>query len=255
MKPTDALSFLVELAERADEIALRYFQSQDPMVREKPNLGPVTDADLQIEEEARKQTRNRFPDWGVFGEEEGEAAGTSATRLIIDPIDATRNFIRGIPVFATLLAVETDGEIVAGLVSAPALARRWTAAKGSGAYLGPRKLAVSQIQDLASAQLFHGSIGGVEAQSLPPGMQNLLQQTERQRGFGDFYQHCLVAEGAGEIAVDPIVSPWDIAPLKLLVEEAGGRCSSLGAENSIYRGSWISTNGLLHQPALQILRG
>ena len=249
------LGFLEGLADEADPIALRYFRSQDLYVKEKPNLGPVTEADLAIEEKLRRQTSKAHPALGILGEEQGETAGSGDTRLIIDPIDATRNFVRGIPIFASLLAIEEADEVVAGLVSAPALGSRWSAARGHGAFQGSRRLRVSGIGELAAAQLFHGSLGGVEAIHLPPGLSTLVERTERQRGFGDFYQHVLVAEGAGEIAIDPVVSAWDIAPLLILIEEAGGRATSLQGERSIYAGSFLSTNGLMHEEALRVLAG
>ena len=249
------LGFLERLADAADLIALRYFRSQDLHVKEKPNLGPVTEADLAIEEKLRRQTSEAHPALGILGEEQGETAGSGESRLIVDPIDATRNFVRGIPIFACLLAIEEAGEVVAGLVSAPALGTRWSAARGHGAYQGNRRLRVSGIRELAGAQLFHGSLAGVEAIQLPPGLSTLLERSERQRGFGDFYQHVLVAEGAGEIAIDSAVSAWDIAPLLLLIEEAGGRATSLQGERSIYAGSFLSTNGVMHEQALRVLAG
>jgi histidinol-phosphatase len=249
------LEFLNELAKVADEIALRHFRSGDLRVEEKPNLGPVTEADRAIEATLRKLCHEHHPEAGVYGEEEGKSGEDRPIRLLIDPIDSTQNFIRGIPIFATLLAIEVEGELVAGLVSAPALPGRWTAAHGCGAFSSQSRLAVSQVRDLSRAQVFHGSLGGVEAYRLPPGLSDLLRISERQRGFGDFYQHMLVAEGAGEVSVDPIVEPWDIAPLLIICEEAGGRATSLDGERSIYRGSLVCSNGLVHEAALQVLRG
>jgi len=158
--------------------------------------------------------------------------------------------VRGIPVFATLLGLESDGEVVAGVVSAPALHTRWHAARGAGAFQDDRRIRVSGIRELPLAQLFHGSFGGYEGQKTPRGLAELAHATHRQRGFGDFWQHCLVAGGAGEIAVDPIVQPWDIAALQVLVEEAGGRATTLSGERTIYGGSLVSTNGWLHEEAL-----
>lgn len=255
MHPRDWLGFLDEIADRADQIALGRFRAQDLHVREKPNLGPVSEADLAIEAAAREIARRRHPELGVLGEEEGESAGRDETRLIIDPIDATRNFVRGIPIFATLLAIEVQGEVVASVVSAPALGTRWNAARGSGAFCGSRRLRVSEVSKLERAQVFHGSLGGAEAARTPPGVQELLRRSARQRGFGDFYQHVLVAEGAGEIAIDPIVAPWDVAALVVLVEEAGGRATSLAGERSIRAGSLVSSNSLLHAEALAALGG
>ena len=248
------LPFLTELADLADEIALRHFRTDDLKVREKPNLGPVSEADLAIEAKIRSRCREAHPDLGVYGEEEGESGESRPVRLIVDPIDATRNFVRGIPIFATLLAIEAEREVLAGVVSAPALGGRWVAARGSGAFSGERRLRVSEVRDLSKGQLFHGSLAGFEGVRVPPGLLDLIRKTDRQRGFGDFYQHVLVAEGSGEVAIDPIVSPWDIAALQVLVEEAGGRATTLEGERSIYGSSLVSTNGLLHERALEILR-
>jgi len=255
VQATDWLPFLVEIADRADEIALRLFRSVDLHVEQKPDRSLVTEGDREIEAAARKRLAERHPELGILGEELGEAEGSADARLVIDPIDATFNFVRGIPVFATLLAIESAGEIVAGLVSAPALNTRWHAARGAGAFEGARRLRVSGVRELAHAQLLHGSLGGYEGVLTPAGLTTLAKVTHRQRGFGDFWQHCLVAAGAGEIGVDPIVHPWDIAALQVIVEEAGGRATSLSGERSIYAGSLVSTNGLLHNAALAHLRG
>jgi histidinol-phosphatase len=249
------LEFLNHLAEVADEIALRHFRSPNLRVDEKPKLGPVTEADRAIESTVRRLCHEHHPEVGIYGEEEGKSGEDRPIRLLVDPIDSTQNFVRGIPIFATLLAVEIEGEVVAGLVSAPALPGRWTAARGCGAFSRERRLTVSRVSDLSRAQVFHGSLGGVEAYRLPPGLLDLLRISERQRGFGDFYQHILVAEGAGEVAVDPIAEAWDLAPLLIICEEAGGRATSLDGERSIYRGSLVSSNGLAHEAALRVLRG
>jgi histidinol-phosphatase len=253
MPPADWLPFLSDLADRADQVALRWFRAAGLRVAEKPDLSPVTEADQAIEAMARTLVRERHPELGVLGEEQGAAAGTAATRLIIDPIDGTRNFVRGIPVFATLLAIESDGEVVAGVASAPALGARWHAARGSGAFRDGRRIMVSRIGSLERAMLFHGNLGPGEA-GPPPGIEGLIARVERTRGFGDFYQHMLVAEGAGEIAVDPVMHPWDIAALQVIVEEAGGRATSLSGERSTYATSLVTSNGLLQDAILEILR-
>lgn len=255
MQATDWLPFLVEIADRADEIALRLFRSADLHVQEKADRSLVSAADQEIEAAARKLLAERHPELGILGEELGESEGRVETRLVIDPIDATFNFVRGVPVFATLLAIEQGREVVAGLVSAPALATRWSAARGAGAFEGRRRLRVSGVRELAHAQLFHGSLAGYEGVATPPGLVELARATHRQRGFGDFWQHCLVAAGSGEIAIDPIVRAWDIAALQVIVEEAGGRATTRSGERSIYGGSLVSSNGLLHEAALARLRG
>jgi histidinol-phosphatase len=245
------VEFLDDLATQADAIARRYFRTDLPVDR-KADLSPVTQADREIEDLAARLLRERHPELGMLGEESGERGARETGRLIIDPIDGTRNFIRGIPIFATLLAIEIAGEVVAGLVSAPALGTRWHAVRGGGAFRDGRPIRVSAVADLDHALLFHANLGQAEPPP-PPGFFDLVGDVERTRGFGDFYQHVLVAEGAGEVAVDPEAHPWDIAALQLIVEEAGGRATTLGGERSIYGGSLITSNGQLHGPVLSAL--
>ncbi len=252
MAPADWLPFLTELADRADALARRWFRAAGLRVAEKPDLSPVTEADRAIEAMARRLVREHHPQLGVLGEEEGDAPGSAETRLIIDPIDGTRNFVRGIPVFATLIAIETSGEVVAGVASAPALAARWHAARGSGAFRDGQRIRVSRIASLERATLFHGNLGPGEA-GPPPRITELIVRVERTRGFGDFLQHMFVAEGAGEVAIDPVMQPWDIAAPQVIVEEAGGRATGLGGERSIFAGSLVTSNGPLHESALQAL--
>ena len=249
----DWLELLEEIADRADAIAMQLFRSRDLRVDVKADASPVTEADTAIEEAARSIVRRRCADVGVYGEEQGETAGSSDRRLIIDPIDGTRNFVRGIPIFATLLGVEVSGEVVAGVVSAPALGSRWRAARHKGAFNGSRPLRVSQIGRLHDAHVFHAGIGGRGEPGCPDGLMALAEHVERTRGFGDFYQHVLVAEGAGEAAVDSVVSPWDVAALLVLVEEAGGRATTLAGRRSIYGGSLVTSNGIVHDEVLQLL--
>lgn len=250
MKPEAWLPLLQTLADRADAISTRYFRASDLPVERKADRSLVTKADLEVEAAIRDHIATHQPGMGVFGEEHGEDKGEGSTRLIVDPIDATANFARGLPIYATLLAVEVEKEIVAGLVTAPALHQRWHAARGHGAFSGDRRLQVSKVTQVADAQIFHGSLAGAEAVPNTAKLPALLQRSWRQRGVGDFYQHMLVAEGCGEMALDPIVMPWDIAPLQIIVEEAGGRATTVAGERSIYTGSLISTNGLLHDEAL-----
>ncbi|HET7296979.1 MAG TPA: inositol monophosphatase family protein, partial [Gemmatimonadales bacterium] len=172
MSPADWLPFLTELADRADALSLRWFRSSELGVREKADSSPVTEADNAIETMARALARERHPELGVLGEEQGDVGATGA-RLIIDPIDGTRNFVRGIPVFATLLAIEISGEVVAGVASAPALRGRWRAARGAGAFRDDRRLRVSRTRSLADALVLHGNLGSAEG-GPPPGIARLL---------------------------------------------------------------------------------
>jgi histidinol-phosphatase len=251
---TDWLGFLTAIADIGDAIALQHFGGANLKVEAKADDSPVTVADRGIEDAARRLAGSRHPELGVLGEEEGNTGGDRSSRLIVDPIDGTRNFVRGIPLFATLLAIEQDGEVVAGLVSAPALRSRWHATRGGGAFSGTRRLRVSPTTVLSAAQLLHGSIGGRSEQAPPSSLLTLARRVERTRGFGDFYQHVLVAAGAGDIAVDPAVKPWDIGPLILMVEEAGGRATTLTGERTIYGGSLVTSNGHLHAVTLAALR-
>ena len=255
MDPSSLLAFLAEIADSTGPLALGHFRSPGLRVDRKPDASLVTEADLAVEERVRQLVAECHPSLGVFGEERGETAGQGSGRLIVDPIDATANFARGIPIFATLLAIEEGGEIVAGLVDAPALALRWSASRGGGAWCGDRRLGVSALDELSQSQVFHGSLAGSEWGRDVPGLRRLLEQSRRQRGFGDFYQHLLESHGAGQVALDPMVHPWDVAPLLLLAEEAGGRATSLEGERSIYAGSLVTTNGLLHERVLAILGG
>jgi histidinol-phosphatase len=247
------LPFLFEVADAADAIALQFFRARNLRVDEKPDLSPVTEADRAIETMARRLLAARHPQLGILGEEQGETPGaTRQTRLIIDPIDGTRNFVRGIPIFGVLLAIEIDGEVTAGLASAPALQTRWHGARGAGAFRDGVRIGVSGVGTLDSALLLHGNLGVAEP-APPSGFTALAGRVDRTRGFGDFYQHMLVAEGAAEIAIDPAANPWDIAALQVIVEEAGGRATALDGTRSIYAGSLVSSNGMLHQQALEAL--
>ncbi|MGH8671929.1 MAG: inositol monophosphatase family protein [Burkholderiales bacterium] len=246
------LSLLTTLADQADPIALRYFRSHELRVSEKPGKGPVTQGDVEIERMARHTILESGLGLGVCGEEFG-SEGDSRKRLIIDPIDATANYLRGVPVFGTLLAVEVDDEIVAGLVSAPALRMRWWAVRGAGAFCDGRRLAVSAIASLEQSQLFHSGLDGLRRLDAFPGLAALLQCTKRQRGYGDFFQHMLVAEGAGEVAVDLQLEPWDIAALQVIVEEAGGRATTLDGRRTLYGGSLVTSNGRVHDAVLATL--
>ena len=243
------LPLLHKIADTTEKIALEYFTKVDLAVSYKKDRSPVSEADQKIEQWVRDFMHKKNPQVGLFGEEYGEDT-TKDIRLIIDPIDGTRNFIRGIPIFATLLGLEQNGEIIAGLVSAPGLKTRWFAEKGCGARMINNitrqkvQLTVSKIKNLDQAQLFHASLSGNEVRDEAKNkLLSIINATERQRGFGDFYQHVLVAQGSGEAAVDPYVKPWDIAPLKIILEEAGGSLLSFSGKPTIYAGNALSSNG------------
>jgi histidinol-phosphatase len=250
--PQAWLAFLLELAQRADAIALTWFRRDGLGVGIKADQTPVTAADLEIERTVRTLALARHAHLALLGEEYG-ATEPDGTRLIVDPIDGTANFARGIPLFATLLAIEHDGELLAGVASAPALGTRWAAARGAGAFRNGARIRVSSIDRLGAAQIFHGGFAGTEQLLELPGLMQLLRAGKRERGFGDFYQHVLVAEGAGEVAIDVRLAPWDIAALAIIVEEAGGRATALSGKRDIHAGSLVSTNSLLHDQALAVL--
>lgn len=254
LTPGDWLDFLLGLADRADPIALRWFRRDDLDVSLKSDRSPVTVADLEIERELRTAAIAAHPMLGLVGEEYGTTADR-AVCLVIDPIDGTANYARGIPIFATLLAIRSAGEIVAGVASAPALATRWYAARGCGAYRNGRPIRVSEIGTLDAAQVFHGGMAGAERTGELPGLMPLLRASRRQRGFGDFYQHVLVAEGAGEVAIDVGLAPWDIAALTVIAEEAGGCATTLEGRRDIEGRSLLTTNGRVHEAARATLAG
>ncbi|HEX5133721.1 MAG TPA: inositol monophosphatase family protein [Candidatus Krumholzibacteria bacterium] len=247
------LPLLSDIADIADEIALRWFGEPRLRVDDKSDGSPVSEADRAIEAMARKRVSERHPELGVFGEEEGDTSKPGEPRLIIDPIDGTRNFVRGIPIFASLLAIEHAGVLLAGLVSAPALRARWHATHGGGAFRDGKRIHVSPVADLSAAHLFHADLSGRAETAPPERLQPIFRRVLRTRGFGDFYQHMLVAEGAGEIAIDPKVKPWDVAAVKIVVVEAGGRSTSFAGDEGIGESTLLSTNGLLHQTVVNAL--
>jgi histidinol-phosphatase len=249
----DDLTLALELAEEADSLTMQRFGAVDLRVETKPDMTPATDADLDAETMLRGGLAERRPDDSVFGEEFGGTAELSGRQWVIDPIDGTKNFVRGVPVWATLIALLVDGVPVVGVVSAPALGRRWWAAQGQGAFASfggaSRQISVSGVSDLGSASLsFSDLTTGWEA-----GRSRFLDFTDtvwRVRGYGDFWSYCLVAEGAVDVAVEPEVKLWDLAPLDVLVREAGGRFTNLAAAPGPHGGSAVATNGLLHDAVL-----
>jgi histidinol-phosphatase len=232
------LDFALSLADDADALSLPRFRAVDLHVETKPDLTPVTDADTAVERALRERIARDRPGDGVLGEEEGDDGGD--IRWILDPIDGTKNFSRGIPVWATLIALEREGEIVCGVASAPALGHRWWAARGEGAYRDGERLHVSKVPRLDEA-----TVSCAYARDLAV-FEPLVWHA---RGFGDFWQHMLVAEGAVDIAVDAALARWDVAALEPIVTEAGGRLDALP------NGQSVSTNGRLHDAAFSRLAG
>ena len=239
------LQLALQLADAADEITMRWFRSSSLQVRTKSDRSPVSAADEETERMIRETLGREQPDDGIVGEEFGVSGG-AARRWIVDPIDATRNFIRGIPVFGTLIALEENGRIVVGVVSAPAMAKRWWAARGEGAFCNGEAIHVSQVATIEGAYL--------SSYALTEPYLSLARRSGRACAFSDFWSHMLVAEGCIDIAVEPVLAPWDMAPLQVIVEEAGGRFSDVRGNARYDGGNGLSTNGLLHDAVLEALR-
>jgi histidinol-phosphatase len=255
----DDLELALALADVADGVTVPRYRAEDLVVETKPDSTPVTEADRSAEEAIRERLAEERADDVVLGEEYG-SGGQAARRWIVDPIDGTANYMRGVPVWATLIALEKDGELVVGVVSAPALDRRWWAARGEGAYVrepgasgSARPLRVSGVRELSDAQL---SFAGLEQWLELGRVDDVVALTERcwrTRGFGDFWAYMLVAEGALDVALDPVASLWDLAAPQVIVEEAGGRFTDLGGVRSADGGDAIATNGPLHEAALGLI--
>ncbi len=243
-----------------DAIALGHFR-RDLQLERKPDRTFVTVADRAIERLLRERIGDAFPGDGVVGEEEGTDEGSTGVRWYVDPIDGTHNFLRGVPLFATLLAVERDGELEAAVLSAPALGQRWYAWRGGGAWAAgaigaeaPRRIEVSRVSAVSEAQLLYASGSSVDASGRAPGFRALLGDAWRERGFGDFWGYTLVAEGAAEAMIEVGLRPWDAAAPTLLVEEAGGRVTDFDGRRSFDGATVVAPNGRLHDEILARLR-
>jgi histidinol-phosphatase len=245
------LDLALAACDAADAIALRYFR-RDVRIDTKPDSTFVTQGDTEIEQMIRARIAAAFPTHGIVGEEYGVDAGDAPVRWYIDPIDGTHNFIRGVPLFGTLLAVERDGELQAGVMSAPALGERWWATRGGGAWARSgagerRRVGVSTIAALADAQILYGSRRDIMASGRAPGLDALLADAWRERGFGDFWGYALVAEAAAEAMVEAELKAWDAAAPTVIVEEAGGRVTDFDGRRDIHAGTIVASNGLLHE--------
>jgi histidinol-phosphatase len=253
------LDLALSMADAADVITMDRFGALDLKVETKPDLTPVTEADKATEVALRAMLAEHRPDDSVLGEEFGTSDGSATRRWIIDPIDGTKNYVRGVPVWATLIALVVDGEVVVGVVSAPALARRWWAASGTGAWgrmldREPVRLQVSLVRSLDDASLSYSDAVGWSAIT-ETGLKSLLDATWRQRAYGDFWSHILVAEGAVDVAAEPELGAWDIAAIIPIVTEAGGRITAFDGRPALEGGCAVTTNGVLHESVLSVLRG
>src|SRR5215831_7640503 len=253
----DDLRFAHVLADAADDITTRRFRALDLRVEAKPDLTPVTDADHAAEESLRNVLRRARPRDAVLGEEFGRV-GSGPRCWVIDPIDATKNFVRGVPVWATLIGLMDGHEVMVGVVSAPALGRRWWSARDGGAWTG-RSLTkaapcrVSEVSKLADASLSYSDIASWEQVGRLTQFIDLARSVWRTRAYGDFWSHVLVAEGAVDISAESEVSLWDLAAVQVIVQEAGGIFSDLAGNMTPEGGSVLCTNGQLHDEVLDVL--
>jgi histidinol-phosphatase len=256
----DDVALALRLADQADAVTMERFGALDLRVDTKPDLTPVTDADRSVENALRDVLSQERPDDPVLGEEFGGTAVFAGRQWVIDPIDGTKNFVRGVPVWATLIALLHDGVPVAGVASAPALQRRWWAGSGEGAFTSfaggpPRRVTVSSVADLESASLSFSSLSGWAALGLRDRLIELTDAVWRVRAYGDFLSYCLLAEGAVDIAAEPEVSLWDLAALDIVVREAGGAFTDFEGQPGPHGGNVVATNGLLHDAVLNRIGG
>ncbi len=247
------LRIAIEAADAADAVTTSRFRAADLSVEMKADHTPVSEADRGAEQAIRTVLKASRPADAVMGEEYG-ASGNSGRRWIIDPIDATVNFVRGVPVWGTLIALEIDGEVAVGVVSAPALHSRWWAGRGLGAWANARRVKVSTTSRIEDAHLSINSVVTHEEHGRGDQILALSRRCARTRGFGDFWSFMLLAEGAVDIVVEPVGAVWDLAPLQVIVEEAGGRFTDLSGKRTIAGGNAVATNGLLHDTVLETMR-
>ncbi len=247
----EAVAALVRAARAAGEIAMKYYHGGFE-VTIKPDRTPVTQADREAEQAIKAVLRGAFPDHGFLGEEFGQE-GPKDRRFIIDPIDGTKNFIRRVPVWAVLIGLEEAGEVTAGVVFNPASREMFWARKGDGAWTDEERIRVSDCGTLDQATLLHADLHLLRRAGIWNSFVRMVDACGRTRGFGDYYGYGLVASGKAEIYLETDLKPWDIAPVKILVEEAGGRLTDFSGRPTIYDGSVLATNGRLHEQALDLL--
>jgi histidinol-phosphatase len=255
MDIADALALALELADVSDAITMPRFRAHDLQVATKPDLTPVSEADEAVERAISSRLAS-LPEHGVLGEEFGTSGAESAAyRWIIDPIDGTKNYVRGVPIWATLIGLEHNGEMVVGVVSAPALGSRWWAGRSLGAFRNGERIQSSKVATLDDAQISFAwdSARRFHADGIGNKMMALSERCWRTRGLGDFWQHMLVAEGAFDISIDPIVSLWDVAALVPIVDESGARWTTVDGRRDLAGESFVCTNGVLHDTVVEAL--
>lgn len=256
----DDLALALTLADLADELSLSRFRAADLVVETKPDFTPVSEADRAVEQALRTALGEARPDDSILGEEYG-IEGSGRRRWILDPIDGTKNYVRGVPVWSTLIGLMDGDEVIVGVVSAPALGRRWWAARGEGAWSSephrpePRRLHVSGVGTLADASFSFSDPVGWSERGAAEGLDVLLHDTWRQRAYGDFWSHMMVAEGVVDIAAEPQLETYDMAALIPIIEEAGGRITAYDGGSALGGGSAVTTNGRLHSSVLSVLSG
>ncbi len=253
------LSLALELCNEADRLAMRWYRREVPTAR-KPDRTFVTEADQAIERLIRERISNLYPEHGFVGEEYGDEEAVAGIRWYIDPIDGTHNFIRGVPLFGTLLAVEVTGELQVGVISAPAMGERWYAARGMGAFHidrdgNRRRIRTSEVTAIEDAQLIFTSRRENLRSGVMPGFDALIEACWRERGFGDFWGYALVAEGAAEAMIEAGMHAWDVAAPLVIIEEAGGRVTDATGVRDVWAPTFVGSNGLLHDEILARLRG
>jgi len=262
--PSDDLALALSAVANADLVSLPRFRAQDLVITTKPDRTPVTDADQTVEKLIRSTIAAARPDDAILGEEMGSTSATAGAQAgrqwIIDPIDGTAGFLRGLPIWATLIALAIDGEPVVGVVSAPALGQRWYGARGHGAFTTktahpePHALRVSGVEKLSDATVSYNSLPGWINDGRAEQVTRLATGAWRARAIGDFWSYMLVAEGSLDVAGEPDLQPYDMAALVPIIEEAGGRFSSLDGERGVWNGTALATNGTLHDEVLGITR-
>lgn len=257
-KYSQDLALALALADAADLITTARYQAQDLVVTTKPDNTPVTDADREAETVIRKMLSEKRPADGLVGEEFGDDKQDKNRYWVVDPIDGTKNFMRGVPTWASLIGLVENGEVVVGVASAPALSRRWFAGKGLGSFVTfnggeERKIHVSKVSEIKDASIAYSDfVGWNERRDL---FTSLVDSCWRSRGLGDFWSHMLVAEGAVDIAAEPSLALWDMAALDIIVREAGGTFGAITGEPGPHHRSGLSTNGLLHEKVVSHLNG
>jgi histidinol-phosphatase len=249
------LAVALELADAADAISMRLFADDGLEIRHKADRTLVTAADIGIERMVRERLADAFPDDRIMGEEEGGTFDGAGRVWVVDPIDGTANFARAIPVWATLIALQVDGARVVGVASAPALGERYAAARGEGSTMNGKRIRVSDVANLADAQFLHSQLDTLLGGAQRDATLSLLGTAVRERGFGDYWGHLLVARGAAEICLEPQLAIWDFAALVPIVEEAGGRITDLAGDPPRHGGPVVTTNAALHDEVLALLAG